>query len=266
MSTIRYWHSLTSPETSHLAKQNPVAILPIAAIEQHGPHLPLSTDLDIGLGLLANAFGHLPKTFPAWSLPPQCVGASQEHMQFSGTLHLAPDCLSRTIQSYGLALAQSGVRRLLISNSHGGNRSALNAAALSLRIEQKQLVVTFNYADVAPPDTLSLPHKEFQHGLHGGAIETAMMQHLHPDRIRTKHIRRFDSLAEELHERGSTVEPEGATSFAWLAKDLNPFGAVGDATLATAAMGQTLVDHYGSILARVIRDVQTFPLDRLSQQ
>lgn len=265
MSTIRYWHSLTSPEASGLAEQNPVAILPLAAIEQHGPHLPLSTDLDIGLGLLANAFGHLSENFAAWALPPQSVGASQEHTQFAGTLHLSPNVLSRIIQYYGIALARSGVRRLLISNSHGGNRPSVEAAALRLRFEQKQLVVIFNYTDIAPPDSLSLPSNEVHHGFHGGAIETAMMQHLHPDRVRTKHIRQFDSFGEELQKKGSTVKPVGAASFAWLAKDLNPCGAVGDATLATAAMGQALVEHYGRILASVIRDVQNFPLDNLSQ-
>ena len=122
-----YWQSLTTSDVPRAVQRDPVVIMPLAAIEQHGPHLPLSTDLDIGMGLLASAFGHLEDDFPAWVLPPLSVGASEEHMRFPGTLSLAPDTLSRIIYQYGAALSTSGVRRLVLSNSHGGNRAALIA-------------------------------------------------------------------------------------------------------------------------------------------
>ena len=127
---IRWWQSLTTAEAASFASRDPVAILPIAAIEQHGPHLPLSTDLDIGLGLLAAAFQQLPGDCPAWVLPPQALGASREHARFSGTISLEPEPLIAAIEAAGDALARDGVRRLVLCNSHGGNRPALDTAGL----------------------------------------------------------------------------------------------------------------------------------------
>ena len=121
-SSIRSWQSMTTSEAERLGASDPVVILPVAAIEQHGPHLPLSTDLDIGLGLLENAFRHLPSDFPAWLLPAQAIGSSAEHLGFPGTLSLDESLLGDVIVAVGRAVARCGVRRLLISNSHGGNR------------------------------------------------------------------------------------------------------------------------------------------------
>ena len=149
---IRYWQSLTTSDVARAVERDPVVILPIAAIEQHGPHLPLSTDLDIGMGLLASAFGHLEEDFPAWVLPPLPVGASEEHMRLPGTLSLAPDTLSRIIYQYGAALSTSGVRRLVLSNSHGGNRAALSNAGLRLRRKHGLLVVKVSYFEFPPPE------------------------------------------------------------------------------------------------------------------
>ena len=179
-SEIRYWHSLTTVDAGKLKSRDPVVILPLAAIEQHGPHLPLSTDLDIGLGLMAEAFRRLPDDVPAWVLPPQAVGASREHMRFAGTLSLDPELLIEAVCQHGAALAACGVRRLVISNSHGGNRHVLDAAGLRLREEHGLLVVKVNYFELPLPEDVDLPDTEWRHGLHGGAVETAMMLHLRP--------------------------------------------------------------------------------------
>ena len=261
---IQYWQSQTTSDAAGLADQDPVVILPVAAIEQHGPHLPLSTDLDIGLGLVACAFGRLPDDFPAWVLPPQAVGSSSEHLQFPGTLTVDPELLGEVVYRHGVAVARCGVRRLVLSNSHGGNRHTLHTAGLRLREEQGLLVVTANYFFFTPPHDVELPEAEWQHGLHGGAVETAMMLHLRPDLVRTKERRNARSLGAELKTIMRRVTPEGeATSFSWLAGDLNSLGVVGDATLGDAAMGSRLVDHYGRALADVILDAKDFPIERL---
>ena len=262
---IRYWQSLTTEDAKGLAERDPVVILPLAAIEQHGPHLPLSTDLDIGMGLLARAFEHLPDDFPAWVLPPQAVGSSREHTRFPGTLSLEPELLSGVIHQHGVALARCGVRRLVLSNSHGGNRHALETAGLRLRAEQGLLVVKANYFLFPHPDGLELPDSEWRHGLHGGAVETAMMLHLRPDLVRASELRDAPSLGEELEGTLRRLDPEGeAASFSWLAHDLNRSGVVGDARQADAVTGKCLVDHYGEALADVIKDAKAFPLERLT--
>ena len=117
---VRWWQTLTTVDADAIELSDPVAVLPVAAIEQHGPHLPLSTDLEIGLGLLSEAFRRLPDGFPAWALPPQAIGCSREHARFPGTLSLEPDQLSALIEATGEALAQIGVRRLVLSNSTAG--------------------------------------------------------------------------------------------------------------------------------------------------
>lgn len=264
MSDIKHWHHLTTTEVRQTAAQDPVVVLPVAALEQHGPHLPISTDLDIGMGLLTAAFDALPDDFPAWVLPPQAIGSSREHVRFPGTVSVEPAGLGTVIRAHGRALAACGVRRIVLSNSHGGNRSGLDAAALRLREEFGMLAVTTHYFLFARPSGVALPETEWRHGLHGGAIETAMMLHLRPDLVRTKHLRNAPSLAATLEDTLRQVSPEhDAASFAWLAGDLNRSGVTGNATLATAEIGAQLVAYYGARLAEVLLDAAAFPIDCL---
>jgi len=260
---VRWWQTLTTVEAGTMGPSDPVVVLPVAAIEQHGPHLPLSTDLEIGLGLLSEAFRRLPDDFPAWALPPQAIGCSREHARFPGTLSLEPDQLSALIERAGETLAQIGVRRLVLSNSHGGNRHALETAGLRLRDELGMLVVHASWFRFPRPENVDLPEGEWRHGMHGGAVETAMMMRLRPDLVRSSEVARAGSLGEELGETLRWVAPEGSASFSWLAGDLNSDGAVGDATLADADLGARLVSHYGAVLAEVIEDARVFPVDRL---
>jgi creatinine amidohydrolase len=262
--TIRWWQSLTTLEADRLAESDPVVILPLAAVEQHGPHLPLSTDLDIGLGLIMEAFRVLPRDFPAWVLPAQPVGCSREHARFAGTLSLEPELLAELIEEIGDGLAASGVRRLVLCNSHGGNRQALDDAGLRLRDAHDMLVVKASWFRFPRPEDVGVAEAEWKHGLHAGAVETAMMLHLRPELVRERAAADARSLGQDLEGELGQLGPEGAASFAWLAGDLHPSGAVGDARAANAALGAKLVAHYGSVLAEVIRDARAFPLDRLA--
>ena len=261
---VRHWDSLSSAEIALRAAEDPVIILPLAATEQHGPHLPLSTDVDIGRGLLIETFRRLEADFPVWALPIQAVGASLEHTRFDDTKSVSAEHLVETICGVGRDLALSGVRRLVVSNSHGGNHASIETAALRLREERELLVVKASYYRFDRPEDVNLPDAEWRYGLHGGAIETAMMLHLCPEHVRLDRVARFRSFAEELDQQDSRIAPTGAAAFAWLASDLNPSGAVGDATLATTELGQRLVVHYANLLADIIRDTLRFPIDRLT--
>jgi creatinine amidohydrolase len=261
--SIRYWHTLTTVEIRREIARDPVVILPLAAIEQHGPHLPLSTDLEIGLGVLASAFRSLPDDCPAWVLPPQAVGCSPEHGNFAGTLSVDAALLSSVIVQHGHVVASCGVKRLLLFNSHGGNRPILETAGLQLR-RSGILVVKVNYFELPRPTEVDFPESEWRHGLHGGAVETSMMLHLRPELVRPAEIRDARSLGEDLEKSMERLRPTGPVSFAWLAGDLNPSGAVGNAMLADAAKGGRLVEHYGQALAGAIRDAKAFPIERLA--
>ncbi len=259
------WEELTSAEVDALVREDPVAVLPLAAVEQHGPHLPLSTDIEIGRGILEAAFTRLPDGFPARVLPTQSIGASAEHMSYPGTLSLGPEHLIRTICRIGGAVRCAGVRRLVIFNSHGGNRAAMDIAGLRLRRQCGLLVVRTSYSDVAPPDAAGIDPDELRHGLHGGMLETSMMIHLRPELVRTPPSGRRPSLGEDLERAGSPIAPTGPAAFSWLAEDLDPSGVTGEAECALAETGRVLVDHYGAALARVIEAARAFPLERLGE-
>jgi creatinine amidohydrolase len=196
-------------------------------------------------------------------LPPQAVGASDEHLGFAGTLSLSGGVLSDLIQQHGAWLRACGVRRLVVSNSHGGNRHVIDEAALALRRQHGMLVVKANYFLFPRPADVDLPDVEWRHGLHAGAVETAMMMHLRPNAVRTLPERSGPSLGEELEATLEQVAPEGVAPFAWLARDLDATGVAGNPALADEEKGRRLVAHYGKILAEVIRDARAFPLARL---
>nr|WP_298412848.1 creatininase family protein [uncultured Halomonas sp.] len=257
---IRHWQELSSTELEQTICPDSVAVLPLAAIEQHGAHLPLSTDLDIGLGLLQAAMSKLPGAFPLLVLPALAVGASQEHASYSGTLSLPPETAIAVIEAYGDSIARAGVRRLVLLNSHGGNKSAADIAALTLRKRWGMLVVKAHYMRFAIPAE-ALPFEEMRHGLHGGALETAMMLHLAPQKVRREHIGHPPSRGESMAARGEWLGPEGEAAFAWLAEDLHPGGVVGNARLADAELGARLVEHYAALLATLLEETRAMNIE-----
>lgn len=256
------WQDQTPQRLSALASAGAVAIWPLAAIEQHGEHLPLSTDLDIALGLTASALGQLRPGVPVCVLPPLAVGMSLEHTHFTGTLSLSPATALAVMTETGERVARAGFRRLVLLNAHGGNRAVIDLAALALRESQGMLVVRANYFMMAPPPD-ALPAGELRHGLHGGALETAMMLHLAPQAVRIDRLPQARSLGEQMALQGGVLGPEAEAGFAWMAEDLHPGGTTGDARLADAALGKRLVQHYGAKLARVIEESFDFDLTRL---
>ncbi len=258
-----WWQDCTPQQIAALAAADGVALLPVAAIEQHGEHLPLSTDLDIALGLIEAALPQVREEVPVCVLPPLAVGLSLEHAAFAGTLSLRPETALAVMVELGERVAAAGFRRLVLFNSHGGNKALVDLAALKLRAERRMLVVRANYFRFAPPAD-GLPADELRHGLHGGALETAMMLHLAPAKVRTAQIGSFDSLGRQMTAAGQFLGPEGEAGFAWMAQDLNPGGVTGDARLATQALGARLVQHFAGQLARLIEEAHAFDLRRLA--
>ena len=218
------------------------------------------------MGLLKAAFRKLPPEYPAWVLPPQTIGVSTEHTALGGTLSVGTSHLIDAIHAIGIAIAACGVRRLVISNSHGGNLHAADSVGRTLRKELGLLVVKSHYFLFPRPEGVALPESEWRHGLHGGALETAMMLHLRPELVKTSLATDARSLGMELEQSLRLVGPETpGASFSWVAEDLNCSGVAGDATLADAAMGKRIVEWYGGVLADVIRDAREFPIDRLKR-
>lgn len=256
--------TMTSPELARLVNERTGAVMVLGAMEQHGPHLPLATDLMIGEGLLTAAIKHLQNDPPACEpslirLPSLAIGASQEHGHYPGTVSLPPELATQVIESIGQSLASTGVRRLVLVNAHGGNHAVMDSAALNLRRRFGMLVVKASYMRFAPPED-SLSAEELRHGLHGGQAETAMMLHLAPETVRKEQVREFAPSAAALDSDG-LFGPAGRAAWAWMAEDLNPQGVVGRADLASAELGQRLVDHYGRLLACVLMRASEMEVD-----
>ncbi|NGX17111.1 creatininase family protein [Wenzhouxiangella sp. XN24] len=245
---MRYdWGDLTSTDLAALAARKPVAALVLGAIEQHGPHLPLATDLIIGEGLLSLAGERLEEDFPLLVLPSLSLGASAEHAGFAGTLVLSPEQMKHQVVAIGDGLARSGFERLVLVNAHGGNIGWMNDAALELRRRLGLLAVKASYMQFEPPAEL-LSAAELRDGLHGGLAETAMMLHIAPELVRMERARDF----RPNYPHGSPLAPQGEAAWAWLAEDLHAAGVVGDAASADAALGERLLSHYANRLARII--------------
>ena len=255
----RYWRDLAWTEFSALPA-NTVAVLPVAAIEQHGPHLPVSVDAVIGDGVIAAALRHLPDDAPVLVLPTQAVANSVEHLRFPGTLTTTPETLLALITDIGESVARAGVRRLVLCNSHGGNAPVLEIAARRIRIRADILAVTTAWARLGRPDGPRDP-VEATYGLHAGHEETSLMLTLAPERVRMERAAAFASDWQRVAAAQPALHPLAGASLSWQAQDLNPAGAVGDAAGATAEAGAALLDHAGRRLATLLQEVAAFDVD-----
>jgi creatinine amidohydrolase len=141
---MRWWSDLTTADFA-LDTARAIAVLPVAATEQHGPHLPLSVDTDIVNGVVAAALPHIAPDLPALFLPTQVVGFSPEHTRFAGTLTLKAETLIRVWTELGECVAASGVKKLVLLNSHGGQVGALDLVARDLRAPLGMLVYSVNW-------------------------------------------------------------------------------------------------------------------------
>jgi creatinine amidohydrolase len=263
--TARYWKDLTTEDFATLDPASTVAVLPLAAIEQHGPHLPLSTDATINAGILQRAADLAPMELPLLMLPAHAVGLSPEHRDFPGTLSLTPETLLRLVMETADGVARAGLRKLILFNSHGGQPQALEMAAQELRASRAMVVVVANSWRLMRAGEF-FPPGEREVGLHAGAIETSMMLHLQPGLVRRDKIANFPSAATALEGDHPEMATAGRLRFAWQAQDLNPTGAVGDARLATAEAGRALVEQAARGVIALAGDLSRLPLTILKNR
>lgn len=252
MTANRYeWATLSQHALSALDLRGAVAVLPLGATEQHGVHLPLSTDTDIAEGLFAAAMERVADDVTMLRLPTIAIGASAEHADRAGTLSVPAETLAATLRSIGAGVAAAGVRRLVLLNAHGGNRAAMDIAALDLRRSHGLFVVKLHYPrlQIGPID---LPAAELAQGIHGGALETAMMLHLCPARVDHTAFPAADAAAPGMTDAPQRVAPNGEAPWAWLAGDLDATGIAGDPRLAHAGLGERLVNGYATAIAEVL--------------
>ncbi len=254
-----FWQDMCTTDFARVDAVRTIALLPVAAVEQHGPHLPLSTDAVINEGIVRLMMQRLPADSSVLVLPALTVGDSLEHTAFKGTLSVDLQALLGLWLSIGHSVARAGVRKLVIFNSHGGQRAHVDQVALRLRMDCGMLVVRAHSFALGVPTGL-FDDDELIHGLHGGAVETSVMLHLRPDLVRQDALADFPSTGRTLTARGGVLGLEEAAGLGWMMQDVNLDGACGNATAATASKGERLLDHWADRLVTLLGEVAQHPL------
>jgi creatinine amidohydrolase len=247
------WESLTTEDLR--APGRAIALLPLAAVEQHGPHLPLGTDAMICDAVIDDAGARLGEAVSVLRLPTQRIGVSPEHESFPGTLSMEPEVALGAWAGIAAAVARAGIRKLVLFNTHGGQPGVVDQIAVRTRRQHGMLVTRANIFGLGTPDGL-VGEDELRYGLHGGLVETSLMLVIRPDLVRLEQARNFQSIDRDIVAASRVLSAEGpGIGIGWLAEDLNPAGVTGDAAAASAAVGRELLNHLGSGLADLLRDV-----------
>lgn len=241
-----------------------IAVLPLAATEQHGPHLPVTTDVLIAEAYLERVRKLMPASVPASFLPVEPIGISTEHIDYPGTQTLPTDVALKRWTDIGEDVARRGVTKLVIVTSHGGNSAAMMLVAQNLRAYRKMFVVTTSWSRLSGADGL-FPADEVRHGIHGGAVETSIMLARHPDQVRMDAIADFAASSLAIEQQYRWISTQRPAPFAWQAQDLNPSGAVGNATLAEPAKGERLLDQGARAFCELLSEVDNFDVNRLAK-
>lgn len=264
MKPTRFWQDMTTEDFAAL-DEGTIALLPVAAIEQHGPHLPVYVDACINGGVIARALELLPDTLPVTVLPSMPVGKSNEHLAFPGTLTLSAETLMHLWTEIGESVARAGVRKLVLFNSHGGQPQIMDIVARDLRVRLGMFVVTASSYALADPAG-HFPEQEIAHGIHGGSIETSMMLHLRPDLVKMDKADNFVPASVAMEKDYTYLRPEGGIGFGWQAQDIHPSGAVGNALDADAERGKLLVDSAAKGLANLLAEIDRYPLTNIKDR
>ncbi|HEY2136954.1 MAG TPA: creatininase family protein [Xanthobacteraceae bacterium] len=251
------WTDFTASDTARW-----IAVLPLAATEQHGPHLPLGVDSFIAEAYLARVRALVPDELPVSFLPIQRIGQSDEHVAFPGTLTLSGATVIRTWTEIGESVARAGVRKLVLVTSHGGNVAAMEIVARDLRVRLGMLVVTVGWHRFGYPDG-TFSADERRHGIHGGGIETSLMLAHRGDTVRMEKAEAAIPVTVAMEREFKWLGAFRPAGFGWMTQDLHPSGAVGDASQATATKGEAALAHGAMGLVQLLTEVDRFDLARL---
>jgi creatinine amidohydrolase len=266
MTTSRFWADLTTRDFAQLDPARTVAVLPLGATEQHGPHLPLAVDRVLVDGIVAAALPRLPQDVPVLVLPTQAVGYSPEHASFDGTLTASSATLLAMWTDIGQCVARAGVRKLLLLNAHGGQVSLMDIVARELRGRCNLIVYSCSWWNLPLGEAVTglFTPEEHRFGVHAGDIETSMMLALEPGRVQMGFAQDFKSTSQDRAQRHPVLGNGHTAKLGWHMQDYNPLGAAGNAAAATAAKGRALVEAAGEQLVALLQEFSALPLATLA--
>lgn len=249
--------AMNDPALPPDARRDWIAVLPLGAHEQHGPHLPFETDALIAEGLVERIIKELPTDLPVTFLPVESIGYSIEHMDVTGTKTLRyAEAIERWL---GMAeeLHRQGIRKFVMLNAHGGNSPLLAIVATEARVRFDMLAVVTSWTRFGQPDDWIKPEDKAL-DIHGGDIETSVMLALWPSLVDMAKAERFGSKQAEFAKNYKHLRAYGPHAFGWKMSDLNEQGVAGNASAATAERGEKLAAHAVTGIIELLQDVARF--------
>lgn len=245
---------LTWTQVDALPRESTLLVLPTAAIEQHGHHLPLATDTLINNLLLGKALDWIPRELPIFALPPICYGKSNEHLGFPGTLSVSSQTFMAVVRDLGSSIAQAGFKKLALYNTHGGNTSLVDVLARDLRAEFG--LTTFSLFGSGGITFDGVSEQEKTYGFHAGEIETSFLLSATPELVR-KEAYTSNYIADV--SKPELLKPENSSAnFAWLTADIAASGVMGDPTPSSAENGERWIHNAAERIAQVLLAMYAF--------
>ena len=238
-----------------LPRDATLLVLPTAAIEQHGHHLPLATDTLINNLLLGHALQKLSPDLPVFALPPVHYGKSNEHIGFAGTLAVSATTFMAVLRDLGRSLSSAGFQKLVLYNTHGGNTALIDVMSRDLRAEFGLRTFALHGSGGIEFEGLSAQEKAY--GFHAGEVETALLLASAPELV-DRSAYTVNYIADV--SRPELLLPENApATFAWLTRDIAPSGVMGDPRPATAENGARWLEQAATRLAAALEAMARYP-------
>ncbi len=254
----RRYEDLAGPDIAERVTAESILLLPIGAVEQHGPHLPLAVDHVIAHETATAVVDRVGDELDIWQLPTISISKSNEHAWSPGTLWFSAETMLAMLRDLGRSIATTGCERLVLLNGHGGNTTILATALRELRLEfgLKTFLV---HPSVPPAYGGESTEDELGMGIHGGLHETSIYMHLRPEHV---DLSRAERKVPEGLDANEFVKFGGAVMFGWLSNDFDPDGYIGDPTGASAELGARLFEANVAHLARQMAEIKNFDFGR----
>jgi creatinine amidohydrolase len=250
----RFLPYLSSPEIEQIKKEEAIVILPMASVEQHGPHLPVFTDSLLAEEIIARICNRLDDEIPIWLLPILAYGRSCEHDGFAGTISLTSETLMCVLNDIAAGLAGNGFKRFVILNTHGGNHELIDVCMRDIRKKFGLLVFGLHMFLRVGLAKEGLSNIEHMYGIHAGDIETSILLSIHPEMVKME-------LACEtypLHLIDQNIDYSDPINFAWLTVDITQSGVMGNATTADAERGEIYLENAVDETITILNKIKNF--------
>ena len=248
------FEELTWPEVREAVAANRVAVLPVGTIEQHGPHLPLVTDVLTAAEMSRLAVAAIPDE--AVLMPPVYYSFNEHHMDFPGTIAIQGETIIRYVTDIGTSLARHGFRKVLLINGHGSNVPFLDIAARNITNQTEAICAMASWWNLIPRELFGeLRESEYPGGMaHGCELETSALLYLRPDLVQFEKAERDIGFVRSEFFYWDLQSPSPISFQEWFSR-YSRTGTVGDPTKATREKGEKFVT---AVVGRMIALIREF--------